>query len=381
MAQKKSTRQSKDCSLRQRAEQQLTLDQTTNPTVSSPTEANRLLHELRVHQIELEMQNQELQKAQVELTASRNRYLDLYELAPVGYLTVSEKWLILEANLSASTLLGVNRTKLIMRPLSHFILHEDTDSYYLHLKALQATAEPQCCELRMLKADGTPWWAHLQANIGPGTDDQATAYHIALSDITLLKQAAMEVERALQEKTVMLKEIHHRVKNNMNTIYSILSMQAKHFTDPIHLCMFEDCKTRILSMSLVHDALYKAADLAHIDFNAYLQGLADAIFDSFHPPNVGIVIAKEAIDLDINVAIPCGLIATELVTNSLKYAFPNRRQGYGHARAQQKNRRYLLSHGRRQRHWLPGTDRLPQPPRINGPPNRQRLDGPNQGHH
>jgi PAS domain-containing protein len=104
----------------------------------SPRSA-RALHELRVHQIELEMQNEELRRTQEELEASRERYFDLYDLAPVGYFTLSEQGLILEANLTAAKLLGVARSALVKQPLSRFILPEDQDIHYLHRKALLET--------------------------------------------------------------------------------------------------------------------------------------------------------------------------------------------------------------------------------------------------
>ncbi len=100
----------------------------------SSEQTRRTLHELRVHQIELEMQNEELRRAQVELDAARSRYLDLYDFAPVGYCTVSEQGLILEANLTAASLLGVARSALVQQRLTSFILPEDEDIYYLHRK-------------------------------------------------------------------------------------------------------------------------------------------------------------------------------------------------------------------------------------------------------
>ena len=102
--------------------------------VLSSGETQRTLHELRVHQIELEIQNEELREAQAELEASRECYFDLYDLAPVGYCTLSEKGLILEANLTAATLLGVARGTLVKQPITRFILKEDQDVYYLHRK-------------------------------------------------------------------------------------------------------------------------------------------------------------------------------------------------------------------------------------------------------
>ena len=109
------------------------------------------------------MQNEELRRAQVELDAARARYFDLYDLAPVGYCTVSEEGLILEANLTAASLLGVARGALVGQRLTGFILPEDEDIYYLHRKQLFETGEPQACELRMVKKDGTAFWAHLEA--------------------------------------------------------------------------------------------------------------------------------------------------------------------------------------------------------------------------
>ncbi|MEI6309655.1 MAG: PAS domain-containing protein, partial [bacterium] len=117
----------------------------------SPEETRLLLHELQVHQIELEMQNEELRRTQLELDATRARYFDLYDLAPVGYCTLSEQGLILEANLAAATLLGSARGALVRQLISRFIHKEDQDIYYLHLKQLFQTGEPQACELRMVK--------------------------------------------------------------------------------------------------------------------------------------------------------------------------------------------------------------------------------------
>jgi len=110
-----------------------------NADVLSPDSARRALHELRVHQIELEMQNEELRRTQQELEASRERYFDLYDLAPVGYFTLSEQGLILEANLTAAKLFGVARSVLVKQPLSRFILPEDQDNHYRHRKALLET--------------------------------------------------------------------------------------------------------------------------------------------------------------------------------------------------------------------------------------------------
>ena len=131
-------------------------DEAQTQETLSPEEAGRLLHELQVHQIELEMQNEELRRAQGELEASRARYFDLYDLAPVGYFTLSEQGLILEANLTAAAMLGVGRGDLVKQPFTRFILPEDQDIYYRHRKQLFETGSPQVCDLRMLRADAAP---------------------------------------------------------------------------------------------------------------------------------------------------------------------------------------------------------------------------------
>ena len=174
--------------------------------VQSPEETRRTLHELHVHQIELEMQNEELRKTQAELELQRERYFDLYNLAPVGYLTLNEKGLILDANLTAARLLGMARSKLVGQPLSRFILKEDQDSYYFHRNQLFrerhiVRAEiPRDFELRLLKheslpasvmgkgKDGTAFWAHLAATTVQDADG-APVCRITLSDITERKKA------------------------------------------------------------------------------------------------------------------------------------------------------------------------------------------------
>jgi PAS domain S-box-containing protein len=159
--------------------------------------ALRALHELRVHQIELEMQNEELRRTQEELEVSRTRYFDLYDLAPVGYFTLSEKGLILEANLTAAKLLGVARSALVKQPLSRFILPADQDIHYQHRKQLLATGAPQSWELRLLRKDAEPFWAQVEATTAPGVDG-APVCRAVVSDITERK---LEAEKRAKVET------------------------------------------------------------------------------------------------------------------------------------------------------------------------------------
>ena len=155
---------------------------------TSPAEIQKALHESREHQIELERQNEELRAARAELDASRARYFDLYDLAPVGYVTVGEQGQILEANFASATLLGVARDALIQQPIARFILPEDLVVYDLHRKPLFETGAPQICEMRMVKADGTVFWAHLAANAAKDAAG-VPACRIVMTDVTARKQA------------------------------------------------------------------------------------------------------------------------------------------------------------------------------------------------
>ena len=121
----------------------------------SPEDKERLIHELRVHQIELEMQNEELRRVQGKFEKARDRYSHLYDFAPVGYFTVSEKGIVTEANLTAATLLGMERSFLMGSLFSRFILQEDQDIFCLHRKQLMDVKKPQSCRLRMVKKDKT----------------------------------------------------------------------------------------------------------------------------------------------------------------------------------------------------------------------------------
>lgn len=183
--------------LRRRAEKiarEKTSQSAENPETLSSAETRRMLHELHVHQIELEMQNTELRRVQVELGAARARYFGLYDLAPVGYCTISERGLVLEANLTAATLLDVARNALVGRPIVRFVIEEDRDIYYLLGKRIFDTGEAQTCELRMAKRDGTTFWAHMAA--APAQDDDGSPVcRVVMSDITERKNS----EEALRE--------------------------------------------------------------------------------------------------------------------------------------------------------------------------------------
>jgi two-component system, cell cycle sensor histidine kinase and response regulator CckA len=188
--------------LRERAQGQLDRQQSDPPEDVSglSTEAvQKLLHELRVHQIELELQNDELRRTQIELEESRTRYFELYDLAPVAYLTIGEKGLIEGANLTAAALLDVGRRALVKQPFTRFIFKEDQDAYFRHRKELLATGATQGCELRLVKPGGEPFWVRLDARAAE--QGGARVARTVLSDITEGKRA---------EQILVASEARHR---------------------------------------------------------------------------------------------------------------------------------------------------------------------------
>ncbi len=175
--------------LRRQAEAKLSERKRTAPAHSA-TESDtlRLVHELEVHQIELEMQNEELRRIQEELEASRAKYFDLYNLAPVGYMTLDTDGRVVDANLTVATLLGLERGRLLGQHVEQLVVGEDLSVLHSHLDRLLETGAFQICELRMNGKGGAEFWAQLGANLVRDSVTGPSLCRVAVTDITALKQ-------------------------------------------------------------------------------------------------------------------------------------------------------------------------------------------------
>ncbi len=195
--------------------------------------------------------------------------------------------------------------------------------------ALQVRELAGSREARMVSSTGAEVPVVLSLGLLAGQERPAEGFIITAADITERKEAEDQLRLSLQEKEVLLKEIHHRVKNNMQVISSLLDLQSAQITDPQIRAPFRDSQNRIKSMALIHERLYQSPDLARIDFTDYLQLLAPRLFASYQitDQQISLNIQAAPISLEVSQAIPCGLIISELIANALKHAFPGGRHG------------------------------------------------------
>lgn len=209
-------------------------------------------------------------------------------------------------------------------------VHPD-DRQYFQERHQEALIEEKIFEIehRLIWLDGSVRWRYSRgAHILDGTGQAVKMIGVGI-DITERKLAEAQVQASLKEKETLLQEIHHRVKNNLQIVTSLLRMQSQQTDDPQVVTLFKEAQNRVQSMALIHEQLYQAPDLAAIDFGNYLSHLVNNLFRSYgvSQGQVQLAIATGEVMLPIHTAIPCGLIVNELVSNSLKYAFPDGKTG------------------------------------------------------
>ncbi len=184
-------------------------------------------------------------------------------------------------------------------------------------------------EHRILFADGEVGTITVRFFIVKDEHGRTVKTYGVNQDITERKRAEEAIQASLREKGILLREIHHRVKNNMQVISSLLNLQAEHIADADARRMIKEGQLRIRSMALIHEKLYRARDLSKVEFASYIQSLTMHLFQFFgvDPEQVRLEFDLEDVRLDINTAVPCGLLLNELVSNVLKHAFPGGRKG------------------------------------------------------
>jgi PAS domain S-box-containing protein len=252
---------------------------------------------------------------------------------------VNQSGLIEMVNMQAERLFGYAREELLGRAIEDLVPsrfrteHPELRGHFFG--NLESRPMGAGRDLYALRKDGTE--VPVEIGLNPIATEEGDMVLSAIVDISDRKQkeeriqdALREKDALLREKDILLAEIHHRVKNNLQVVDSLLGLQSVRITDPVALEMLRDSQNRIRSMALIHQTLYQSKDFAQINFTQLIDTLVPALTSAYgiDPERIDLSICMTAVGLPISSAVPCGLIVNELMSNALKHAFPNGRQGH-----------------------------------------------------
>ncbi len=269
----------------------------------------------------------ERKRVEKALRESEEKYRTLIDNIQDGVFIIQEEK-IQFANEAFARIGGYTLGEVIGKSFRELVAPEDLELVADRYRRRQAGENvPQEYEFRILHKDGTRIIVNM--NVGLITYHGRVASMGTVKDITERKRIEGHIEASLKEKEILLREIHHRVKNNMQIISSMLRLQSEYLKDEKYSEMFKESQNRIITMSLVHEKLYQSDDFTKIDLNGYVKDIVHGLYQSYgiNTGKIVLNIIVEDVLLVVDSAIPCGLIINELVTNSLKHAFPDSRKG------------------------------------------------------
>ena len=259
------------------------------------------------------------------------RFRRVVEFSPIAKIMIDQRGRIEMVNMQAERLFGYERSEMLGQPIE-ILLPERFRSMHPQLRQsffTETQSRPMGAgrDLFARRKDGSEF--PVEIGLNPIETDEGPMVLSAIVDISDRKQKEMHIRAALQEKELLLGEIHHRVKNNLQVIDSLLDMQASRIDDPHVREILIDSQNRVRSMALIHQTLYQSHDFARVDFGSVIESLVPTLVGSYgiDTSRIHLDIKADEVLLPINRAIPCGLIVNELVTNSLKHAFPLKRGG------------------------------------------------------
>jgi PAS domain S-box-containing protein len=263
-----------------------------------------------------------------KLVESEEKYRNLVESIAEGLIIVDENENFLFSNKAALDIYGYNEDEILKMNVSDLVTEKSFKTIQKEtIKRMNGRSSKY--EITIIRKNGEKRLTSITAS-PLFKDGKFIGSFELFIDITDIRKAEEELRASLREKEVMLQEIYHRVKNNMQIISSMLKLQSVHVTDETSLNLFKNCQNRVRSMSLVHEKLYRSKDLSRTNFEDYIKSLMRNLFISYGISDKRIRYDVKAKDIFLNIstAIPCGLIINELISNSIKYAFPDNKKGH-----------------------------------------------------
>jgi PAS domain S-box-containing protein len=256
------------------------------------------------------------------LRESEERFSHTFEHAGVCMAHASLDGRFIKVNRTFCELLGYEPEELLGRRFHDITYPDDLAEDVSELSRLVAgEINSFFMEKRYLKKDGSMVWASLTVALVRKPSGEPSYFIAVIQDITPRKLAEERIMRALREKEVLLKEVHHRVKNNMQIICSLQQLQARKLKSPEASEAMDELHGRIRSMALIHERLYESADFSHVNVAEYLHTLVQNISYSYGAADIEIAVDVDRLAIEMDCLIPVGLIVNELVTNSIKHAY------------------------------------------------------------
>lgn len=271
-----------------------------------------------------------LKKAEEELRLSEERHRAIYDQAYIGIARIAKMGRFLLVNERLCSMLDYTAEELYKKTFYELGVQEEVEASLVdwdHL--LSGKIKNFSREQSYVRKDGNLLSANVTVSLVRDSNDNPNYFVAVFEDITERKEYESQLEESIKEKEVLLKEVHHRVKNNMQVISSMLNLQSSYIDDETALSILRESQDRIKSMSFVHESLYQSNTLSEVNFSEYIENIARNLFHSYGRPEGGLSLDfdLEEIYLNLDTSIPCGLIINEIVSNSLKYAFEGREQG------------------------------------------------------
>src|SRR5579863_2972564 len=258
------------------------------------------------------------------LLSSSDAVARILDVAADAIFSIDHRQRIILFNQAAERIFGYTAKDVSGQPLDMLLQERLVEARCAHLRDLHGAFTPGMrCEVRGRRKDGTEFPA--EASISKAEVDGQMVFTFILHDVTRRMLADEQMKASLRNTETLLREIHHRVKNDFQVVSSILGLQSRTVADPGTCKMFRESQNRIHSMALLHESLYQSEHLSRVNIPDYIRELAAHLFHSYGvaPERIHLRTNLDRLALDLNAAVPCGLIVNELISNSLKYAFPD----------------------------------------------------------